>query len=164
MYLTNSISAWFVLLVVGGIQGRLVCNLLDGMVAVEYKRQTAMGGVWNELPDRITDTLFLVGSGYAFGEPMLGWVWAFVAALTAYIRLLGLTCGTPAYYVGPLAKQQRMAVLTCLWLVSPALLHYAPLQVQEVLHRFFLVVIFGTILTCLHRYHLIRRTLCATNP
>ena len=46
------------------IQLRLVCNLLDGMVAVEHGKGGPSGPIWNELPDRIADALFLVGAGY----------------------------------------------------------------------------------------------------
>src|SRR5215469_14750541 len=47
------------------IQLRLLCNLLDGMVAVEHGRGSAAGPIWNELPDRVCDVLFLAGAGYA---------------------------------------------------------------------------------------------------
>ena len=47
------------------VQGRLICNLLDGMVAVEYAKGSSSGPIWNELPDRIADLLLLVGAGYA---------------------------------------------------------------------------------------------------
>src|SRR4051812_25315641 len=35
------------------IQLRLVCNLLDGMIAVEGGRRSALGDLFNEFPDRI---------------------------------------------------------------------------------------------------------------
>src|SRR5262249_22356057 len=47
------------------VQLRLLCNLLDGMVAVEYGRGSSSGPIWNELPDRIADVMFLAGAGYA---------------------------------------------------------------------------------------------------
>ena len=40
------------------IQLRLVCNLLDGMVAVEHGKGSPSGPIWNELPDRFADVLF----------------------------------------------------------------------------------------------------------
>jgi hypothetical protein len=48
-----------------GIQLRLHCNLLDGMVAVEGGRKTKGGEVFNELPDRASDGVLLVCAGYA---------------------------------------------------------------------------------------------------
>jgi len=100
------------------IQLRLVCNLLDGMVAVEHGKGGTSGPIWNELPDRIADALFLIGAGYcaqasgmAFAAP-LGWAAAVLAVLTAYVRELGRGLGFPADFSGPMAKPHRMATLT----------------------------------------------------
>jgi len=46
----------FLILAAVMIQGRLICNLLDGMVAVEGGMSSPAGPVFNELPDRISDT------------------------------------------------------------------------------------------------------------
>lgn len=100
------------------IQLRLVCNLLDGMVAVEHGKGGTSGPIWNELPDRIADALFLVGAGYcaaasgmAFAAPV-GWAAAVLAVMTAYVRELGRGLGFPADFSGPMAKPHRMATLT----------------------------------------------------
>lgn len=100
------------------VQLRLICNLLDGMVAVEHGRGSPSGPIWNELPDRLADALFLVGAGYCaassgfeIGVP-LGWVAAVLAVLTAYVRELGRGLGFPADFSGPMAKPHRMAALT----------------------------------------------------
>ena len=37
------------------VQARLVCNLLDGMVAIEGGKKSAVGSLYNEFPDRIAD-------------------------------------------------------------------------------------------------------------
>jgi phosphatidylglycerophosphate synthase len=98
------------------IQLRLVCNLLDGMVAIEGGLKTRSGELYNDVPDRISDPLILVGAGFgvAWGAwgPTLGWLAATLAILTAYVRVLGVSVGTPAYFLGPMAKQHRMALLT----------------------------------------------------
>src|SRR5664279_3929418 len=39
------------------IQLRLLCNLLDGMVAIEGGRRSAVGELYNDLPDRLSDAL-----------------------------------------------------------------------------------------------------------
>lgn len=100
------------------IQLRLLANMLDGMVAVEHGRGGALGPVWNELPDRLADALFLVGAGYAlriydpaFG-PALGWAAAVLAVLTAYVRELGRALTGVSDFAGPGAKPHRMALLT----------------------------------------------------
>lgn len=94
------------------VQGRLVCNLLDGMVAIEGGKASKAGALYNEFPDRIADTLLLVPMGYAAGLPWLGWAAALFAALTAYVRTFGGALGLPQDFGGVMAKQRRMAALT----------------------------------------------------
>ena len=94
------------------VQLRLLCNLIDGMVAVEGGKGTATGALYNEIPDRIADSFFLVATGYALALPELGWLAALAAAVTAYIRVLGGTLGLPQDFRGPQAKPHRMAVLS----------------------------------------------------
>jgi phosphatidylglycerophosphate synthase len=105
-----------------GIQLRLLANLLDGMVAVEGGLKTKSGEVFNDLPDRIADALILIAAGYAvqgfpYGEA-LGWCAAMLAVFTAYVRMLGGAAGLPQSFIGPMAKQQRMAVMTVACLLS----------------------------------------------
>jgi phosphatidylglycerophosphate synthase len=100
------------------VQVRLLCNLLDGMVAVEGGLGTRSGEVYNELPDRVSDTIILVAAGYSIGQAELGWAAAVVALLTAYIRALGGACGLPQDFGGPMAKPQRMAVVTAACVVA----------------------------------------------
>ncbi len=111
-----------------GIQLRLLCNLLDGMVAVEGGRGSKSGEVFNDAPDRLADILIFVAAGYALPWPAwggaLGWAAALLAVLTAYVRLLGRALGLPQDFCGPMAKQHRMAVLTvaCLGSIGEGLL------------------------------------------
>jgi phosphatidylglycerophosphate synthase len=100
------------------VQLRLVCNLLDGMVAIEGGKSTATGALFNEIPDRLADPLFLVPLGYASGYSWLGWLAALLAVLTAYVRVLGGALGQPQDFGGILPKQRRMAVLTVALLVE----------------------------------------------
>lgn len=98
------------------IQARLLCNLLDGMVAIEGGLRSPSGEIYNDLPDRLSDALVLIAGGYA--APLLpftnelGWAAALLAILTAYIRVLGGAAGLPQDFRGPMAKPQRMAVMT----------------------------------------------------
>lgn len=106
------------------IQLRLLCNLLDGMVAVEYAKGSSAGPIWNELPDRFADVLFLVGAGYAAAlsgahhAEIIGWLAAVGAVATAYVRELGRGLGFPADFSGPMAKPHRMALLTAASIVA----------------------------------------------
>lgn len=105
------------------IQLRLLANMLDGLVAVEGERFSPTGALFNEFPDRIEDSLLLVAAGYAAGMPTLGWCAALLAMGTAYIRALGGALGQPQDFVGPMAKQQRMAALTLGALASAVFPH-----------------------------------------
>ncbi|HEV2721699.1 MAG TPA: CDP-alcohol phosphatidyltransferase family protein [Thermoanaerobaculia bacterium] len=95
-----------------GIQLRLLCNLLDGMVAVEGKMGSKTGEIYNDFPDRIADPLIIVPAGYAIGIPALGWAAGLLAVMTAYVRVLGGSMGVPQDFRGPMAKPHRMATLT----------------------------------------------------
>lgn len=99
-------------------QLRLLCNLFDGMVAIEGGKQSRDGAFWNEFPDRIADLAIFVGAGYGIGMPGLGWAAAALAVLTAYTRELGRACGAAADFSGPMAKQHRMATITAAGLLS----------------------------------------------
>ncbi len=96
-----------------GMQLRLVANMLDGMVALASQRASRLGELYNELPDRVSDAAILIGAGYAAGGlPTLGYIAACVAILTAYVRAVGKAAGASDLFVGPMAKQHRMFVLT----------------------------------------------------
>lgn len=103
---------WLYLATALCVQLRLVCNLLDGMVAVEGGRGSPVGALYNEVPDRIADTLLLVAWGHAAGHDLMGWAAALAALATAYVRVLGGSLGLPQDFRGPMAKQHRMALLT----------------------------------------------------
>ncbi len=129
------------------IQLRLLCNLLDGMVAVEGGKSTPDGPFWNEAPDRLSDILIITGLGYGIGEPSLGWAAAALAILTAYIRELGNT----GDFSGPMAKPQRMALLTAAALLAAFGVNW--------LYPAIWVLIIGTGLTVIRRSHALISTL-----
>jgi phosphatidylglycerophosphate synthase len=136
-----------------GIQLRLLCNLLDGMVAVEGGMKTKSGEVYNDLPDRVADSLILVAAGYAVpGFPYgtaLGWCAALLAVFTAYVRMLGGAAGLPQSFIGPMAKQQRMAVMTFACLLSIFETEFLP--VGAVLWIALIIVNAGCVLTIVRR-------------
>ncbi len=111
-FLYASTMPVFWLVAAASIQLRLLANLLDGLVAVEEGRGSPSGPLWNEMPDRIEDTLIIVGFGHAIGQPDLGLWTALVAICCAYVRVLGGALGQEQDFSGPMAKQHRMAALT----------------------------------------------------
>lgn len=128
------------------VQLRLLCNLFDGMVAVEGGKKTPTGELYNELPDRVSDSFFIVALGYAVSLGWLGWLAALLAALTAYIRVFGGSVGLPQSFRGPMAKQHRMAVLTvCCLLGAAEVLYY---RTSYVLTVGLIVIAAGSAATC----------------
>jgi phosphatidylglycerophosphate synthase len=115
------------LLLVGaavGIQLRLLCNLLDGLVAVEGGKRTPAGELYNDVPDRAADVALFAAAGYgivslSWGAD-LGWAASVVAVACAYVRYLGATMGAGQLFIGPMAKQHRMALLTAACLLAAA--------------------------------------------
>jgi phosphatidylglycerophosphate synthase len=135
------------LLCAAAIVLRLLCNMFDGMVAVEGGKGSPAGALFNEVPDRLADSLFLVALGYAAGLPWLGWLCALLAALTAYVRVLGGSLGLAQDFRGPMAKPHRMWLLVAT-LVLAALL---PAWSRELLLGGALVIAAGAALTCITR-------------
>ncbi len=137
------------------IQLRLLCNMLDGMVAIEHQKKSIFGDLYNDVPDRFEDVLIFVGAGWVFSNfAWLGWLTALLAVLTAYIRLLGKVVGSPAYFIGPQAKQHRMFVLT----VGALIQAYFGFD-QPILVWFLILIALGTAITFFRRLHWITRDL-----
>ncbi len=147
-------TAWgWLLLAAVFIQLRLLCNMMDGLVAVEGGKGTASGELFNDIPDRFADIFILLGAGYAAADlpwgATLGWTAAVLAVLTAYIRTLGASLGAPVSFMGPMAKQHRMGLLT-----AAALLSMAELIIRgthTLLLLAMLVIIVGSLWTCYRR-------------
>lgn len=129
------------------IVSRLICNMIDGMVAVEHNQKSPSGEIFNELPDRISDTFSLMGAGYAAHLPQLG-LWAsLLAVLTAYIRTLCHGAGAPADFGGPMAKQQRMKLLIGGCVACAAW----PKLTMQILGTVLALVTVGCLITCWRR-------------
>jgi phosphatidylglycerophosphate synthase len=106
---------------------RIFANTLDGLVAVEHGRASPEGVLYNEAPDRISDSLLLIGAGYAHGSaPELGYLAACVALFVSYVRMLGRAAGAPSDFSGPMDKGGRMITL----IAAALYLTVAPLSWQ----------------------------------
>jgi phosphatidylglycerophosphate synthase len=133
------------------IQLRLMCNLLDGLVAVEGGQKTRDGPLYNEIPDRIADTVLILALGYALEASWPGWAWigwagALAAAVTAYIRILGGSLGLAQDFRGPMAKQHRMGVMTVACLAA-----FTESWMQPTAYALLagaIIILAGSLLTC----------------
>jgi len=146
------------------IQLRLLCNLLDGLMAVEGGLKTKTGEIFNEFPDRVADVLLFLAAGYSVrwdctGAVQLGYLCAIASVLTAYVRVFGGSAGLPQDFCGPMAKQQRMAALTIAGIISAgeSLLHWP----HRVMLLTLAVVFLGSVLTAARRAVRIARLLNA---
>lgn len=116
----SSYSRFALILGASFIQLRLICNLLDGMVAVEHQQSSLNGELYNDVPDRFADVFIILGVSltikvldiYPITPVNLAWLASCLAIITAYIRVLGKSLGTTSYFFGPMAKQHRMFLVT----------------------------------------------------
>ena len=135
------------------IQLRLLCNMLDGLLAVEGGFKSKLGDLYNEVPDRVADVAILVGAGYAvvtmqYGE-ILGWSAALLAVLTAYVRLLAGSLGAQQHFIGPMAKQHRMFVVTVGCLAGA--IEHSRYGTARAVWLALIVVVLGSVVTLVRR-------------
>jgi phosphatidylglycerophosphate synthase len=148
------------ILAVCGMQLRLLCNLFDGMVAIEGGFKTKAGEIFNELPDRFSDAFIFIGAAYSLPEFVwtreLGWTAAVLAVITAYVRALGASMGAGQHFIGPMAKQQRMASMTTACLIGAAAPLFSPLTM--IIPVALGIISAGCIITIFRRCLLISRS------
>lgn len=105
------------------IQMRLLCNLFDGMVALEGGKSTKSGELFNDIPDRVSDSIIFISVGFSLSHISfgleLGLFASLFAVLTAYVRVLGASMNAGSFFIGPMAKQHRMAILTITLILTP---------------------------------------------
>jgi phosphatidylglycerophosphate synthase len=137
----------FMILAIVGIEGRLIMNLFDGMVAVEHNKKSAVGGLYNEVPDRIADSFIILGAGLVAKEQPYGMDLAYIATIlavvTAYIRTLGASLSCGHHFLGPMAKQHRMALLAVSCIIG---IWYIP-----IFYYALIVMNIGLLVTCYRR-------------
>ena len=134
------------------VQLRLLCNLMDGMVAIEGGKKSPTGDLFNEVPDRIADVVIIAGAGFcAASQPWgihLGWLAAALAVMTACIRMQGATLTGKHDFRGPMAKPHRMALITATCLIGAFFSHQ-----MDWFFWALSVMIFGEIITLARRLH-----------
>ena len=155
-YSTNNEIWWISSIVL--IILRLLANMFDGMVAVESGKSSAIGELYNELPDRISDAIIFISAGFASGSsPHLGYIAALLAILIAYTRTLGNFMGVTQLFLGPMAKSHRMFTLSAFCLLTA--LSQNIFEIQNLFSWGLLFIITGSVLTFLRRVKLIVVTL-----
>lgn len=138
------------LLAVFFIQLRLICNMLDGMVAIEFGITSKLGDLYNEIPDRISDFIIIIGFTFSLPEIstsliLLGYTAALLSIFSAYIRVLFTSLGCKPDYTGPMAKQHRM------FLVSLSCVLYFIFLFDNIIYWSLIILNIGLILTVIIR-------------
>jgi CDP-diacylglycerol--glycerol-3-phosphate 3-phosphatidyltransferase len=102
---------WVFLLLPVWLLLRMGFNVIDGMLAREYRQQSRLGVYLNEICDVVSDAVLY--APIAMIEPfgLLGIALViFLAALAEFAGVLGQTIGASRRYDGPLGKSDRALV------------------------------------------------------
>jgi phosphatidylglycerophosphate synthase len=161
LFLANGRAVLFIVAAIC-IQLRLLCNLLDGLMAVEGGLKTKAGEIFNEFPDRVADVSLFIAAGYSahfVAGIELGYLCAIASVLTAYVRVFGGAAGLTQDYCGPMAKQQRMATLTIACVLSTAEIFLR--WPHRIMPLALVIIFFGSLLTAARRTARIARLLNA---
>ncbi len=85
----------------------------------------------------------------------LGWLAAIGAILTAYVRVLGTSLGAGTSFVGPMAKQHRMAVLTVACVLVAIVSWFSDPLRRWVMYAALVLIVAGCVATIARRLKLI---------
>ena len=108
-YLFLAIPVWMLL--------RMALNAIDGMLALEFGQKSKLGAYLNELCDVISDAALYLP--FAWLAPFTYFSVAlliFLAVMSEFAGVLGLTIGASRRYDGPLGKSDRAFVFGVLGL------------------------------------------------
>ncbi|WP_035057001.1 CDP-alcohol phosphatidyltransferase family protein [Andreprevotia chitinilytica] len=126
---------------------RMALNAIDGMLAREFKQQSKLGALLNELGDVISDAALYLPFALlpdAQGAPVV--IFVLFAGLTEFTGTLGQTIGASRRYNGPLGKSDRAFVIGAYAL----LIAYYPAALAWSAVLFWLLAGLS-LLTCLNR-------------
>jgi phosphatidylglycerophosphate synthase len=103
---------WPLLLIPVCIMLRCVCNLLDGMVAIEREITSARGEALQDTVDRLSDSCMLLGAIFSpFGGLGLGIFSMTVMLISSYVGILKKAVGGKREYGGILGKGDRYLLM-----------------------------------------------------
>lgn len=109
--LLSATSQLWLLWVPALVLARLVCNALDGMIAVDTDRARPIGQVANEFADRIADVCILIAVSWRAGSLLLGICALALVLLASYLGTVAQAAGGSRQYVGVMGKADRMILL-----------------------------------------------------
>jgi hypothetical protein len=128
---------------------RILCIRLDRMLQSTSSRQSLEEVFFNELPERVSDAVTLIGFGFAVdSSPWLGLAAALAAIFSAYIRSIAFSrgAGRKSSSTGPMTRIHRLMLLSLtsiLMIIEVPDEHFTSTIPQIALW----VIIFGCVLT-----------------
>lgn len=96
---------------------RMALNAIDGMLAREFNQKSKLGAYLNELTDVISDAALFMP--FALIAPFSFWTVSlvvFLAMLSEFAGVMGLTIGATRRYDGPMGKSDRALLFGALGL------------------------------------------------
>lgn len=131
---------------------RLTFNALDGMVARDTGVTSAIGEVHNEVLDRVSDIIIILALGWS-GQcnAMLTAIASSTMLLSSYIGIVSKAVGGPRIYKGIMCKPDRMIIIGLMALVG------VWIHTSVVWNTGLLIILVGTVITCIQRYSIIRQ-------
>ncbi len=101
-----------------GLLIRMALNALDGMMAKQYKMQSKLGEILNELGDVISDlAIALPFMILPYTNPFIIILFAILSSLNEFSGVLGKAMGGERRYDGPMGKSDRALLISVFCIV-----------------------------------------------
>ncbi|MEX2577863.1 MAG: hypothetical protein WD342_02300 [Verrucomicrobiales bacterium] len=94
---------------------RIACIQVDSILQHPFAERSLEDVFFNELPERVSDAITLIGFGFAMdSSPWLGLAAALAAIFSAYVRSFGVSRGVGERSAarGPMTRVHRLALLS----------------------------------------------------
>lgn len=142
---------WTLLLTPVFVALRSVCNLLDGMIAIERTMTSPRGEALQDMVDRLSDSCTVLGAAFSpAGDLHLGIVAVTLMLISSYTGILKKATGGSREYGGILGKVDRFFLVG-----AASLLRYfwrGDLAGMNAFDLMFAVMIMGGGVTIIQRY------------
>lgn len=135
---------------------RTACNALDGMVARGLSVSSAMGEVYNELLDRISDAAIFASAGVSgLGDIRSAFAATVCVLLNSYVGILAKAAGGKRIYAGIIGKADRMILIGMAGIIS--YFYFSTIT----WNAFLWVITAGSVIALLQRLSIIRKEMHA---
>lgn len=105
----------YLLFVALGLLVRMALNALDGMMARNFKQESKIGEVLNEMGDVVSDTfIFCALFSFSYTNNMLVFLFVVLSIINEFAGILAKLISGTRRYDGPMGKSDR-ALLIGLW-------------------------------------------------